>query len=238
MAAGEFRLGDVLEQEAQHGVAFGARQIDDVGGEAGIDEQALLAGGRVGAHHRVDHRGMPGPRLLPLGLLGRAGEAVGREGFGEIMRRREAVEEALQPVRKAGIGGHHVRPQRVAADRRQLAGIEHRAHRRRLDEGDVGVPVVVVGRIAGMGVQHDDLLHLGIVGIERVDMQRAEAGGEVALLAWRQFLILEEQHAVAIEQRADRRHRFIAEPGRQVDAADGGADRSADRPHLEVGEKR
>ena len=100
------------------------------------------------------------------------------------------------------------------------------------------VPVVVVGRVSRVGVQHDDLRHLGIVGIERVDMQRAEAGGEVTLLARRQRLILEEQHAMAIEQRTDRRHLGVAETGRQVDPADGGADRGTDRPHLEVGEKR
>ena len=47
VAHGEFRPGDMLEQEPEQGLAFGFRQIQDAGGEAEVDEQTCSARDRV-----------------------------------------------------------------------------------------------------------------------------------------------------------------------------------------------
>jgi hypothetical protein len=66
----ELRPGDVLEQEAQDRVALPDRQVQDVGGEALVDEHSLAAGDRMGA----DGTGAPvATARLPPGAANRWG---------------------------------------------------------------------------------------------------------------------------------------------------------------------
>ena len=101
-------------------------------------------------------------------------------------------------------GGDAAGPQRVAAAGRQLLRRQDGAHRRRGQKRDVGVPVVVVGRVVVVGVEHDDLGHARRLRVDRVDVQVAEARGQCALRKGRNRLAfglaLEEQHLV-LEQR-------------------------------------
>ena len=104
MLVDELRLLLMIEKPLQDGVALLTRQLHDVGGEAGIDEQAFLPRCRVAAYYRMDNRRVRRPRMLPFSGVG----AVGRKGFGEIMRGGQAIEEALQPRGQRLIGRHHV----------------------------------------------------------------------------------------------------------------------------------
>jgi len=59
------------------------------------------------------------------------------------------------------------------------------------------VPVVVVRRVVVIGVEHDDLGRIGVLRIQRMDVQLAEGACQVALLHRRHRLVFEEEHMAA-----------------------------------------
>jgi hypothetical protein len=107
---------------------------------------------------------------------------------------RQSIE---QPTKRSGKGliGRDIRtPKRVAAARRQDSRREDSAERRRLDKGDVGVPIVIVGEITGAGLDRGDLGDAVNAGVDGMNMQLAEAGGEVPVSGRVQRLAFKEQH--------------------------------------------
>ena len=85
-------------------------------------------------------------------------------------------------------------PQGVSAARRQDARRQNGAERRRLDEGDVGVPVVVVRQIVGARLDRGDFGNAVDMRIDGMDVQFAEARGEIALRGRIQRLAFKEEH--------------------------------------------
>ena len=227
-ADGEFRAGVVLEQQGQQRVAFFLAEFVDAGGEAVVDEQRFLAGFRVGADHRVADRRVVAAGLLPARQVFRPdAEALQREGVHKVMGGGQAGEQGLQRGRQRGKRRRAAGPQRVAADFRQLARRQHRAQRRGGVEGDVGVPDGVVAQVKGFGVQHHDFRRVRVLRVDRVGVQRAKAGGKVALLARRQGLPTEEQHLVLQPGGAQLGQQRLADWLRQVHVVHFGAQRRA-----------
>ena len=69
-------------------------------------------------------------------------------------------------------------------------------HRRGLNERDISVPTVVVGRVIFVIVQSEKFGGLGHAWIERMGVQRSKAGGKVAVLGRGKVLVLKEDHLV------------------------------------------
>ena len=109
-------------------------------GEAAIDVQRLLAGHRMGAHHR-DAR-----RADSLACRRRRNWRRGRDrpAFA-VVERGQALEIRLHAVGQRLVGRVHVGEQRVAAVRRAGLDVEDGAHRRLEVAGHVGVPALAVG---------------------------------------------------------------------------------------------
>lgn len=100
---------------------------------------------------------------------------------------------------------------------------QQRAHGWLVDEGHIGVPVVVVGRVVVIGVQHDDFHRVRMRGVHRVDMQLAKAPRQIALLHGGDGLVLKEQHMV-LEQPGQQCIALLVSHGLgQVNAGDEGA---------------
>src|ERR1700722_14827736 len=111
----------------------------------------------------------------------------------ETMLGRQPVEEFTNR-RGERVAGCNVRPpQGVSAARRQDSGRENGAKRRRLDEGDIGVPVVVIRQIAGACLNQSDLWNVIDVRVDRMDVQFAEARGEPSMLFRIQRLAFKEK---------------------------------------------
>ncbi len=70
----------------------------------------------------------------------------------------------------------------VPAGRRQLFRRQNGAGGRRVDKGDIGMPVVIIRRIIVVGIEDDNLLHPWGMRVDRMDMQVAKPQRQVALL--------------------------------------------------------
>src|ERR1700730_12814080 len=88
------RLGDVVEEKREHGIAFVIRQLIDASGEAAVDEYELAPGIGVLDDDGVDGHGI---------FRGR----VPVESLCAVMDRREGLEERLHLRRKRLIGRGH-----------------------------------------------------------------------------------------------------------------------------------
>ncbi len=112
------------------------------------------------------------------------------------MEGAQPVDELADGRREPFVGGLGVGPQRVAPGLGDHDGVEHRAERRGLHEGDVGVPLLAVVVLAakppaesaaeGAGLGVVDLEDLAVLlepgddGVGHGDL--AEGGGEVLVL--------------------------------------------------------
>ena len=142
------------------------------------------------------------------------------------------------------VGRLGVRPQGVAAGLGDHDGVEDGAQRRRLHEGDVGVPVLPVV-VLGSGAAHEgagfrvvDLEDLLVVlepgddGVGHGDL--AEERGEFLVLLGGEVLAGEEDDLVVEEGLPDRGQRFGIERLVEVDVADLGADRARQGRDVEL----
>jgi hypothetical protein len=208
------RLLAPAEQEREQRLALVASELRDPAGELPVHEQARPPGLGMDPHHRV------------LGLALRmpvVGRAVDRREAGQHLahRRREALEGEIL-----------VRPHGVTTGRRDLVRLEHRTHRWRRIEGDVGVPHV--GDETAVGVQHDDLgVLVRELRDERVDLGFPEAGRERHVLVGREVLTGEEQHEVLEQERLQSGKAVVVEPP-DIEPVHLGTERAADRAHLEA----
>ncbi len=66
----KLRFSDMSKQEVQQRCALFLAHLDNSRGKPFINEQRLLAGHRVGTHHRVQQRRMLRHRFLPAPMLG------------------------------------------------------------------------------------------------------------------------------------------------------------------------
>ncbi|MNN42118.1 hypothetical protein D3C81_1562750 [compost metagenome] len=98
------------------------------------------------------------------------------------MGRGEAIEQRLQRFRQCLEGRDAAAPQGIAAIRRHLLGGQHGAEGRGFQEGHVGVPDGVIAHVGHGCIEDDHLALLRHAGVDRVDMQIAEARGEGSLL--------------------------------------------------------
>ena len=90
----KLRFGDMGKQEAQQRRALFLGHVDNPRGKAFINEQRLLAGHRVGTHHRVQQGRMLRHRLLPAPMLGfRVVVLILLERFTEIVFRMQAAQQ-------------------------------------------------------------------------------------------------------------------------------------------------
>ena len=142
----ELGLGEMREEEGEQRVAFFLGQFENARGETGIDEEPSPAVLDC-ANDRMDDGRIGRDRLLPF-LLSRAdAPAAAREASLETVLGRQSVEELADGRGQRFVGCDVRAPQGVAAARRQDARRENGAEWRGLDEGDVGVPIVVVRQI-------------------------------------------------------------------------------------------
>src|SRR5204863_7431001 len=66
-------------------------------------------------------------------------------------------------------------------------------------ERHIGAPVARIGIASRLAVEHKDLGNTGHARPDGMKMQLAETRGEIALLKWREILVLEKEHFV-VEQ--------------------------------------
>lgn len=179
-----------------------------------------------------DHR-VPGADCFDIGKAGQAvsefcqelqvgdfrADLVGMPGV-------KAFQNALQAIGQGIIGCGHAGKQRIAADGRNFAGNEDRAHGRRLVIGMVSVPVPA-GRAMLIGLALD----IGDFGISFngmevfVDVDIAKPAGKRQVAGWRDDLIAKENHAKFAKRAANVGELAIAHRHRQVDIEDLGTDR-------------
>ena len=122
----------------------------------------------------------------------------------------------------------------VAASGRDLDAVEDRAEVGLGEERHVGVPAAAeVHPVVGLGDDVDDLGVLGVGLDVGVRPEIAEAATERDLRRRREVLVAEEEDLVLAERVAQVGDRAVVEVGRQVEAADLGAQDAAHREHVE-----
>ena len=144
----------MVVEVVEHGFALLRRHALEAVGEERIDEERLAAGDRMGARHRVHMLGgSVTPSLVHAAESRRVEVRLTRD-----VQRTEAVQHLPHALRQGLVGEVHVGEQGVAPDRRELPPVEHGASRRRLQEGEVGVPVTApVSGLLGLLHDLDDL---------------------------------------------------------------------------------
>src|ERR1700722_18001566 len=173
------------------------------------------------------YRRMLGYRTLVTLLVCRVRTpAAGRKGFHHRMFGGGSFQLPLSPWRQRLIGSQVAGPERVPAHGRQLLGSEDTGQWRCRTEGDVGVPVIVVGKKVLVGIDHHDLRQLRQHRVDRVDVQWPEVLRKPALLlrgqrlaAEQQDLVFHQQFTQAIDSRL---RQFIGEADALHHGAQGG----------------
>src|SRR5882757_9992548 len=121
--------------------------------ESGVDEQTLASADRMSTNDRMPDRRVFGHRALITLLESRVAlPAFRREGFGNGMLGSQSIQQAAQRLGKRFVRGGIARPHRVATRRRRALRCKYPCERRRLTEGDVGMPVVVIRQKSRMVV--------------------------------------------------------------------------------------
>ena len=115
----------------------------------------------------------------------------------------------------------------VAAERRDLARVQHGAQRRIFEKRQIGVPAVtpIVMFVRFL----DDLDDFRVVRHalrQRMDVEVAEAPGEGLVLVGCQVLVVKEQDEVVEERVVDLRERFVVQFCGEINAGDFGAERT------------
>src|SRR5688572_26213080 len=103
MTIDELRLGLVADQEREQGLALIGMEAFDGGGEALVHEQALDAGFRMRAHHRMADRRVVPAGILPLDVV-LAVIGARAEAFTEIVSRAQPIQQRTHRLRQGGIG--------------------------------------------------------------------------------------------------------------------------------------
>ncbi len=193
-------LGGEVYQPMDQVQALWIGHVHDPLDRPGADPQRLAAVGRVGADHRVDHVGQGqvgvGQRAtlhLPQGLQAVVDLEVGVGG--------------LLLLCQGLVGGAKVGEQGVGAFGGDLHGVQHRAHRRLLLVGGVGVPALsglpVADLLAVLPLLVGDDVDLLVAGIGEVGagvgLQLAEPACESQLLLGGQHLVADHHGPAAME---------------------------------------
>ena len=128
----------------------------------------------------------------------------------------------LQPVGQSFIGHFLVREQRVAADRRQLDGLQHRRHRRQLLIAGVGVPDTAEIHRLMLAFQHRGDFGNAVDTVKkRIDVRIAERLGEAKLLLRGQVLAAKHHHIVLQPDGPDLADQIVGKIARaEIDAGD------------------
>ena len=156
--AGEFRPGEMVQQEVEQRAAFFFAHVLEPARERGVDVERLAAGLGMGAGHGM--HGLFFMRVV-IRVLHAFGRGVRRVHAGAVVARRRAVDRAqprqhrLHPRRERFQGEMHVREQGVAAHRRRLSRVQDGARRRTFEVRRVRMPLV------GEGARVVRLLHHG-----------------------------------------------------------------------------
>ena len=205
-------LGDkgLADQEAQQVVGAGVGVlteahaprrvvVGEVGGE-GVDVEDLLAGFRVGAHHRVF-----GVRVLGLQRQALVDRHGGGEGRLETVVGAQVFDLLLDRLRQALVGQGHVCPQGVATHRWAFHAAQHTAHGRGFAPAAIAVPgiLVAVAWLVGALVNLHQAWRVGMARRHWVVFQLAELAGEGHMGRAGDVLIAQEQHFVLEQQPPD-----------------------------------
>ena len=181
----QFGLSHVLVQQSQQPVAFDARNADDVGGEAGVDEEVLATRDGMNPHNRMDHRRHPSGVIEQLLHVLATQRSV--EWLAPVGQRRDAVNRlqllhcTLQRGSEALESGARVGPHRVAAVRRHCIAHQHGGGRRRRHEGDIRVPAGIA--TAQRAIDDKYLRMIGVTWHHRVGRRGlAERSSKLNLL--------------------------------------------------------
>jgi hypothetical protein len=110
--------------------------------------------------------------------------------------------------------------------------------RRRLDEGDVGVPVVVIRQIARARLNQSNIRNAIDVRVDRMDVQFAEARGELAMGAGIQRLAFKEKHVPLSHSGGELCNDSLRHRARQIETSDQPADRRSERRNSEAETRR
>ena len=139
--------------------------------------------------------------IEPVGLVDMVG---GVERF-------QPLDLDLQLIGQRIVGRAHVREQRVAPVRRQLARDEDGAHRRDLVIGMVGVPRPAdIGHLVGLLADDRDLGILVLQGEVVVDVDPAPTLGKGDVIFGRELLVAKHRDAMFVDRLPDRIHLRVA----------------------------
>jgi hypothetical protein len=212
------------EEEGEQRIALFLRQLKDACRRTRIDEEPSLATLNR-AHDRMNDGRIGRDGLLPFLVARPDAPATTRKPGLETVLRRQLVEELAHRGGERLVRRDVRAPQGVSAARRQGAGSENGAKGRRLDEGNVGVPVVVIRQIAGVCLNRCDFWKIIDVRIDRMDVQFAEARGESAMRGGIQRLACKEKHVPLGHRSFELRDDGLRQRARQIDTRDQSADR-------------
>src|SRR5580704_15157058 len=234
-AAGEFGPHRVLPQVVEQRRALLLGHVLEADREGAVDVERFATGLDMSADDRmldlaVRVLAIVEPHRLVAGIV--TTHRVEPIGPARAVYRRHVAEHRLHAVRQRVIGEVLAGKHRIAANRRHLASIEHRAQGRSLEIADIGVPAAAeIARLVFLLTDFEDLLVVGHTLDEFMDLQLAEAAAEGEVLVGGQVLVAEEDHLVVGERVADFADRRVIELLRQVDAGDLGAERPRNPVH-------
>ncbi|MNN22903.1 hypothetical protein D3C81_1362820 [compost metagenome] len=201
-------------------------EIVEMGGEAFVDEQDLLASLRMGAHYRMHHRRILLAQFLDLGIG--EGLAEGRHG---VMHGAQPGDLRLHLVRQVLVRRHHVHPDGVAAHLGAAHASQHRTHRRHLAPRHVGVVEVLAATRAAVTAKHHQFRVLRMMRDHRMHLQLAKAACHGHVLCRRDVLVAEEQHLELQKRAAQGEVGLVVERPGEVDAGNLGTDRGGRTAH-------
>ena len=134
--------------------------------------------------------------------------------------RPELVGEPLQRRRKVEIGRGRIRPDGVAAERRDHDAAQHRYLRVGVNKGDVGMPLVGTSATPAR-VEFQDRRRALDRADGRMRHQLAQPDSETFLLRIIEMVLVAKEDDLVLEQHlVDRADRFIGQIARQLDILD------------------
>src|SRR6267154_3898984 len=233
-AGGEFRPGAMRLQEIDQRPAFLVGPVLAADRVARIDVERLLAGLGMGAHDRVLRHvafGVIGVAHLHVLVFGAAAAAAVAPHPGAV-NADEPAEHRLHAGRQCLVGEVLVRHHRVAAERRHLTGVQHRADRRAFGIGRVRLPGAAdILLLVGLFAQFEDLREAGHAFDKGIIRRLGEVPGETQHVGGAELLVAHIDREVSEEGVVDLRPGPVAEGLAQIDAADLGAESAGEGTH-------
>ena len=222
----EFGPNLVLEEKGEKTGAFLLGPALERGRVAGAEIKRFAAGFGMRAHNRMDRRQRVdigaiaglldprGPRRRDLCLVGGADNT-------------QPAKHLLQPVGKTLIGKFLVGEHRIAADRRQFDGLQHRRHRRFVLIDGIGVPDTAEIDRFMLALQHRGEFGNAVNAVEeRIDRRLAKGPRQRQLLLRGQILIAEHDHFMLQPDSPEIADDIVGEiAGGKIDAGNFGAHR-------------